>query len=272
MTVLEKNSDFVYHYTSAKTLLHLLDTKQFDEQQSVSSNKEKGYYLTFLATDISALNDRVEYAEVKKMNDEIKESLPLNQFTEAINGIPFVLSFSKKCDYLPMWRAYADEGRGICLKFKGKELKRYLCPKHQQPYKWIDAKKCYYKKHKKINDLYATIFSHFSNGSLSDNIFKTIEDYADFQIESAFLKDSCFKVEDEWRIVLFSKDYQFIESRYRIVARKLVKIPLPFLKEICLGPCSGEILKTSIDNWVKLIYDKTGNEIKVTKSELPYRD
>ena len=267
-----KNLDFVYHYTSAKTLLNLLNTKQFDEQQCDDGNKKNDYELTFLATDISALNDRVEYAEVKKMNGEIKESLPINQLTEAINGIPFVLSFSKKYNYLPMWRAYADEGRGICLKFNSKDLKRYLCPQKQQPYKWIDAKKCYYKRPSIINDLYATILAHFSNGSLSDNIFTTIEDYNDFQIESAFLKDSCFKIEDEWRIVLFSKDYQFIESRYGIVARKLVKIPLPFLKEICLGPCSGEILKTSIDNWVKLIYDKTGNEIKVTKSDLPYRD
>lgn len=272
VTNMEKNSDFIYHYTSAKTLLNLLDTKQFDEQQGDQSNKQKDYELTFLATEISALNDRVEYAEVKKMNDEIKEIVIVNQVTEAINGIPFILSFSKKCDYLPMWRSYSDNGRGVCLKFNSKDLKRHLCPPKQVPYKYIDAKRCYYKKPQKINDLHEIISSQCSNGIYSENAIKLLEYYVDFQIESAFLKDSCFKIEDEWRIVIFSKDYQFIESKYGIVARKLVKIPLSFLKEIYLGPCSSEILNTSIDNWIKLINDKTGNEIKVTKSELTYRD
>ena len=125
---------------------------------------------------------------------------------------------------------------------------------------------------KRINDLHKTISSYCSNGINSEYAIKLLEYYVDFQLESAFLKDSSFKIEDEWRIVIFSRDYQFIESKYGIVARKLVKIPLSYLKEICLGPCSSEILKTSIYNWVKLINNVTGNEIKVTESKLTYRN
>ena len=136
-------NEYVYHYTSAQTLYHLLNAKRLsaegkDSQALDEKNSDEQRVslpcenLAFLATDIAALNDRTEYKEITNLISEVGKTETIKLMDETLKGIPFVISFSTLPDWLPMWLNYADDGRGVCLKFNKEALERNLIKDHQQ--------------------------------------------------------------------------------------------------------------------------------------------
>ena len=127
----------VYHYTSMRALLSLLE--------SVKESTDKNSFV-FKATNIFFLNDPQEYVYGQKIlmevlkdietDKEVEDNLCLsslfsrhpeksiNEWLDVLrNSIfekdesPYVISFSRYEDSLPMWLNYADGGKGVCMAF-----------------------------------------------------------------------------------------------------------------------------------------------------------
>lgn len=135
---------FVYHYTSIETLFAILEGYRKSKESNV---------LTLRASNIYRVNDPKEmvmgYDVLKKWIRRYEDSqcIPVsirlsevyqNEEYEAkcksdylqtrnadfieVGEVPYVISFSFRHDYLPMWGLYGDKGKGVCLKFALSEL------------------------------------------------------------------------------------------------------------------------------------------------------
>lgn len=275
-------NEYVYHYTSAQTLYHLLNAKRLsaegkDSQALDEKNSDEQRVslpcenLAFLATDIAALNDRTEYKEITNLISEVGKTETIKLMDETLKGIPFVISFSTLPDWLPMWLNYADDGRGVCLKFNKEALERNLIKDHQQNPEWIRAGLCHYEKTKEFENLYERVKEGNRNGVFTETIIENLQLYNEFSFQSAFLKDKSFKPESEWRLVIFSTNYLFYPKNNGWIARTRVNIPINCLEEIKLGPCTRELDKLFVERIVHLIESPSGRLIHVSQSTHPYR-
>lgn len=264
---MSKNTpQYVYHYTSMSTLLHLIDF------ENATNNNQTEPMLEFLATDINALNDRTEYRAINQLISKIKQSEMDLKFMNEISGFPFVLSFSTQSNSLPLWRSYANFGHGICLKFDAKEIRNeIIIPEQQKPYKWIRTGYCFYKEtnefkllKNEIKDLY--------NDPLQDKFWNNMDKFNEFILESAFLKDKAYSYEDEWRVVILDKNYLFRPQSDSFATCARVQIPLKCLKGICLGPCTIDYDKLTIEKWRRMYERTLSTDISITYSHLPYRN
>lgn len=277
----EVNSKYVYHYTSVQTLFHLLDAKRLNSENKENEGLDKANgvqrvsltceNLSFLATDIAALNDRTEYKEITNLISEMNKAKTIRLIDETIKGIPFVISFSTLEDWLPMWLNYADDGRGVCLKFDKEALVRNLIKKEEQYPEWIRADLCRYSKSKEFESLYKKVKDSNRNGIFTENIKENQQLYHEFSFQSAFLKDESFEPECEWRLVIFANNYLFYPNNNGRVARTRIDIPLSCLKEIRLGPCAKELDVLYVERIANLLVDSCGTQICVSRSSHPYR-
>lgn len=262
---------FVYHYTRLKTLIHILDFSQLGSDCNKDASALK---LTFHATDIDALNDRTEYIN---FHDLIKKMKPLNveeRFSTAVNGTPYVVSFSEKADYLPMWRLYADDCRGVCLKFNVQKLLASIpSTETQKPYHYLLFNQCRYKCDKELIEMSQSVSNRFSKTNESTaQYFKWLEQFIDFQLLCSLFKDSSFEYEGEWRLVLMSPTCSFKENTDGIVAYTPFEIPITCLEEISIG-CNCNITEETMIRKYILPYNQFAETpIIVTKSNLPYRN
>lgn len=273
----------VYHYTSIQTLYHLLDAQRLD----IHNNETKGTdvednnatfislpceTLPFLATDIEALNDRTEYREVTKLISDICKSKEVKFADECIYGLPFVISFSFQSDSLPMWQQYADSGRGVCLRFDSQLLKSSLVRGNKHtPNEWIRTGKCNYSMSEEFKEMLKQIKDNNKEGLNDKNIIDNLNEFRDFSLQSAFLKDEAFLGECEWRIVIYSNHYLFYPYSNGRVARTKVEIPICALKEIIIGPCATDVDKLYVKRLAGLIKYGHNIGIDVSVSQLPYR-
>lgn len=282
---MEYNEDkiqYVYHYTSVQTLFHLLNAKRLSGEGKENNGHDKelsdGQIMTldcknlsFLASDIAALNDRTEYREITNLISEVGKAETIRLMDETLKGIPFVISFSTLPDWLPMWLNYADDGRGVCLKFNKEALERNLIKDHQQNPEWIRAGLCQYEKTKEFENLYERVKEDNRNGVFTETIIENLQLYNEFSFQSAFLKDKSFKPESEWRLVIFSTNYLFYPKNNGWIARTRVNIPINCMEEIKLGPCTRELDKLFVERIVNLVLPPNGFPIHVSYSNHPYR-
>ena len=277
----EINFKYVYHYTSVQTLFHLLDAKRLNSENKENEGLDKANgvqrvslpcdNLSFLATDIAALNDRTEYKEITSLISEVSKAKTIRLIDETIKGIPFVISFSTLEDWLPMWLNYADNGRGVCLKFDKEALVRNLIKEEEQHPEWIRAGLCNYKKSNEFESLYKKVKDSNRNGIFTENIIENQQLYNEFSFQSAFLKDKSFEPESEWRLVIFANNYLFYPNNNGRVARTRIDIPLSCLKEIRIGPCARELDKLYVERIVNLVESPNDTQITVSCSNHPYR-
>lgn len=274
---------YVYHYTSIQTLYHLLEARRLDGNNNDNIGKDVELKnqnhlslpckdLSFLATDISALNDRTEYAEITQLISNFKETKEIKFVDEVINGLAFVISFSYQADSLPMWLQYADSGRGICLRFDSQLLHDSLIKEEEQtPYEWLRMGKCNYSKSAEFKELYDKVKTTNQKGLNDKNLIENLIIFRDFSLQSAFLKDKAFVGEDEWRIVIYAKHFLFYPCKNGLVARTRINIPISTLTEIKLGPCATEVDKLYVKRLLELIETSPQTSINLSYSRLPYR-
>lgn len=270
---------YVYHYTSAQTLCHLLKPKEVVvEEMGEKKSLLDCDHLVFLASDILMLNDRKEYRELARLiNSGSKNKINklcnkvIQQIDKDVYGIPFVMSFSFLPNNLSMWRQYAENGSGICLKFDKNNVESII-PREQNPFEYIRSGECQYEKPQSLDCLYEklhTIMEKYKVEVFLKEDFEKI--YREYVFQSAFLKDKSFQNEEEWRIVKFDKQYKFYPSALGFMARTEIKIPTYALKEIQIGPCANELTKFSVKRWVEHINLETNIEITVKGSKTPFR-
>ena len=275
---------YIYHYTSADSFLNMLHIPNASELQAVSVNKDAdyGYYLDFHASDIHVLNDRFENNMIayisRKMPDKLKQHAA---FCTDVTGRPFVISFCKKSDYLPMWNIYTDKRRGICLKFRTDALVEKVNKINDSNFVDIKAEDCAYLSRrqfgsnvKKIVEKLGQTADSFTSENDSMPVTKEL---CDIIMQSAFYKSDYFEYEHEFRLAAFvSIESKTKAGKYGILQYYPIKIPLTSLEEIIIGPSDNQdLLEYSVKQF---LHNKNidrlhnyGIDIKVSCSKLQLR-
>ena len=128
----------VYHYTTMNAFLKLLESIE-------NSSKKESF--VFQASNIFFMNDPQELIYGQKVLTEVLEDIEIDKHVpddiclstlfrkrkekseeewlpKLLDGIhkrnesPYVISFSRNDDSLPMWLNYGDGGKGVCLAFE----------------------------------------------------------------------------------------------------------------------------------------------------------
>lgn len=277
------NDQLVYHYTSLETFHKII-------------SKSSCEFIKLRATHIEYLNDYSEHKiAVKLLKDKLiefdnkqnpKKDLE-NLLTEKnisffrYDGIddlyPFVTCFSEEKDSIPMWRSYANDGKGIALGFQADNLnKLHNC----------ELKKCDYTTQAYENYLdthISKIYSAIDVNAYSSGMINKSEVLQQHFEMLPILKDKSFTYENEHRLIVPNKindlrEVEFHATQTLLKPYKLVKIPKSYLKEIVVGPCLDfEKIKSPLAIFMnqknlKLSFEVNSENIHLIKSEAPYRN
>lgn len=294
-----KHIRYVYHYTSLETLFAILENYR-------KSKDKKG--LVFRASNIFKVNDPTEmergYDVIKKYlhkyerDNSIPETMRLSEVyhdeeneksckddylsgikanTITIGMVPYVLSFSAKRDYLPMWSLYGNKGRGVCLKF---DLNNLICPNNTQ-IGFVAYNKTYYRSFvENIKYLYDLYQSSCKSDEKIISMQKKISELSFICFAmSPYFKYKDYQYEKEFRLV-YTKNYGQDFSKITIDSIKtfpkkhevdpFVEIPIPAcsLAEVIMGPCMDEnVMRNVIKNEIL----SCNLKMKVSKSNIPFR-
>ena len=297
----------VYHYTS-------IDAFQ-DRLNGIHKDTEKNkYFLTFWASSIYAMNDPMEFIygfrllwetvlpEIETSLGIADSELRLSKMWENVKGnktsdewnnillkgiyesseVPFVISFSRNMDFLPMWSAYSDRGRGVSLGFNdfpvvhknmgidNLEILHYLNAEGVSYGGFSDVAK------KVINGFYEKQISILKNISDSEQRMRRMIDILSSMavIAAPYHKHKAYEYEQESRLIITpktNKDIKYRKSRNgSIIPFIEVPIPLSFLVKVIIGPCADSI---SIMRELKRQLNCFGVNTSemIAPSEIPYR-
>lgn len=167
----DKKADekIVYHYTSQDVLCKLFSSLKEEEIN-------KNSCLDFWATSIMYLNDETEYSffENKLRHDleiYMEEHHPAEKgllrnfphlFLRDIFIPPSIISLSENNDYLPMWKMYGNNAKGVCIGFSLNKLKEYF-----------EVNKCEYTSFDEEDrfsiDYLEKIYMHLKGCAISEN-------------------------------------------------------------------------------------------------------
>ena len=287
-----KDNRYVYHYTSLETLFSILGNYR----------KMKSEGLIFRASNIFRVNDPTEmelgYEALKKYlpKYEIDRNIPEAQrlsdvyndvndetkckadYRNSIKGnlvefaqIPYILCFSAKRDYLPMWSLYGKGGNGVCLKFDTYDM----IAQNTNCFVGFVSYQC-----KSISESMERIIDYSYKSAETKNIDEKIKELSNIcLIISPFFKYKDYKYEKEFRLV-FLKHYGSCINNENLLLN-LFKIHLnevkPYvnlsilpcsLKEIIMGPCMNKDVMYDI---IKTEADKCNLNLKVSMSKIPFR-
>lgn len=272
------------------------------------SKRGNDYYITFWASSIYAMNDPSEFnygynlltgsilpdieKELKIENDALKLSKIWNQISdvnptdwyrklkEAIyesHQCPFIVSFSKKKDDLPMWNTYSERGKGVCLCFcdydwnyQHNDLKLiHRLHASEVSYGGVDdsVKKVIYKIYSNCYNQYRIISDR------NQRVCKMTKDLAALAvIASPYHKHEAYSYEDETRLIKFKDENH--EVKYRtskqgnIIPYIEVHTRLDYLNQVIVGPCCDSV---AIIRELKSMLKKYGIS-NIETSKIPYRE
>jgi len=264
--------DVLYHYTSQKGLLGILQKKEV------------------WATQIQYLNDEVEFSHAWSVlldtfpppaERDPMESSMISQVTKVLPGANFhvcVCSLSELDDELSQWRAYCSPGSGFSVGFLVEDLKALVKKTGWQliqctydPAAQIKLVTELFKKHL---ELYSKIVEYFggevpaAKESIDEQIDKFIEEFVAL---APRIKHPSFKGEMEWRMVsppIPSDKLQFREGRHTVIPY----FPLTYyetgpcpLRAITVGP--GFHLRVAAESVRSILFKEgwPGCEVRLTK-------
>ena len=303
----------VFHYTTMDALLKLIE--------SIKDSSDKNSFV-FRATNIFFLNDPQEYIYGQKVlmdvlkeieyDKDVKNEFRLSSFFSRHpnksedewlkilrNSIidneesPYVISFSRNEDSLPMWLNYGDNGKGVSLAFA--EYRSKFIGENYDP-KSIDDM---------VVDIYDSLGTHdvsYKDFENKDNPLRKNLDYMyDYYLEkknsipqeelqelqigmlrgltivhAPYIKTVYYSGENEARL---AKSRNNKEKPYELKFRSNIKghivpyidieIPVKQLDYVRIGPLANkDLLRKAIE----MIKKKYNLEFDIKESDINYRD
>ena len=214
--------ELLYHYTSQKGLLGIIENKCLWATHSQFLNDISEYRIAF-----NALREVVQKKIRTDRNDNWVNLLNALVLVRQLKGV-FVASFSggKEPDSLAMWRGYSDATGGYSIGFDRLALKVIASAFFAREERgWIDLGKCFYVDPK--DPSLAETLEHWIKNVLPDFVNPPefsesdwsdptsiprrtpieIMEYVELEAGLAALaKHVGFKEENEWRIVIVDED------------------------------------------------------------------
>lgn len=294
--------NLAYHYTSTDTLWHLME--------SIKRSRDKDSFI-FRATNILYMNDPQEFVYgqriLKKVFVEIENELGIegkNRLSDAWNKygkgnwemsllnkmkeydeVPYVVSFSRLEDSLPMWLNYGNKGHGINLAFQDKRDQPYgirIVNNKREPYTSFYTSDVFYHEIPKDSWLYKLIFEtikdYKNEGDEETEDLKEAYLEALVQTAAPLLKTSFYENEQEVRIFksvgfdyghkLETIEFKTNEER-NLIPYIGIEIPVDQLKAVVIGPLADfELTKMAIE----LLQKKYGLDFEIKPSNVKYRE
>lgn len=253
----KKTPSSLVHYTSQQTLYNIFEN--LDE-------KDGEVYFKLHASNINMMNDMDEQGFflskffTKSLIKKDLQSLLDNIIAQ--NGDLFVISFMKSdlCKFgkIPMWKMYADNGNGVMLKFRYKELYNFL---NQQIFE------CKYINTTSIQEIIKAKNKELKNGKTERTKFVQC-----LYKEVALYKYNYWEYENEYRFIIQSNKPLFKHNSLGLVSYTEVRIPLSCISEILIGPIANQIILDRSLNQLKTVllkkYGKENINFNIKKSKL----
>lgn len=298
-------NNLCYHYTSTEAFLRIMD--DVDDKS-----------LKFHASDVFYLNDpsemRFGYEVIMNFIPKIEKELDVDEriklsklwdrdktyTNKEWNNIhlkmiedsiysPYIISFSRNRESLPMWRMYGNNGTGVALGF---DLRLYAIErKNVNGTSLLDLTHFDYKKIYSVDVEYGKIlkfgYPYINAKHFYFEYLKSVKEETDIEMiaqmqlrtiskiilgAAPYLKHDAYSDEKESRLVNSchsSNDIKFkTNSAGRLIPYIEVEIPKAYLKEIMIGPCCNyDSMKRCID--IRLS-QKGFKEYEITHSKIPY--
>lgn len=235
---------FLYHYTSLQALNGI-----------IPYNASK---LVLHASVASSMNDPTE---VQNGYDCLLKGFPSNGINESLKqkliqqgrSSLFITSFSSNSDSLPLWISYAENGTGICLKFRRDVIEDAI---------------------KGTGNLMDVVYS---NEDKNNNRKEILEKNRINRIDSEQInmyifscKNSIYSFEKEIRCCfVVDSDSPLIKKRLRsdgVISYYVFRLPFIALSQIIIGPKASK-------QTIQLIREYLPNSmnVKILQSKIPYR-
>ncbi|MBX6422001.1 DUF2971 domain-containing protein [Thermosulfurimonas sp. F29] len=284
--------DLIFHYTDLNGLIGILTNKGFWLSDARYLNDaEELYNGANLAKQlIKKLISKQRYNHFKKVLEDTLEKLETSSFENH-----YICSFTMVADTLEHWRAYGENGAGICIGFSLKQKTEYphffLFPQYY-------VGKVIYKDQQKTEILLSIIhkYNHEFMRDLKENKYNIKmynEEYVNamfHSLSSVFVnfKNKAFQTEQEVRLIDSSGNLDFYEKkRYRVSngvivpyvctyetklkdssGKRIYPDKLPITK-IIVGPLAKQnIIIQSIKDFLN---DLGYSDVEILKSKIPYR-
>lgn len=288
------NEQLLYHYTTMNTFYAMMDHSLCSEKGDFHPK-----YLRMWATNYAYQND---YTECKLFLDRLEKSV--EKYVEVKNiALPsdswkllhesifdmgiYTISFSEHDDDLTMWRGYGQDGDGVCIGFDFSNLPTPPMAGCYDSEEEIEAseidREVLIQTDRPIKCKYVEPEDDFIPEELVsktvENLLSEDKDLKD--LKQAFINDNNaprykhykYKQEKEWRIIKNETlpKYKMVDNNH-LVPYMEVKISIDCIKKIIVGPClSSKETVRNVKSYLLSKYLDIEN-IKVVKSEIPYRN
>jgi hypothetical protein len=284
---LKEIPDELFHYTGFSGLQGILSSGKIYSTQ-VSCLNDQSEFSYFSSKVINELDRRLSLESnerVVKLFQCAKERLSRREY-HSVGA--FISCLSSKSDDLNQWRSYGGGECGYAIGFSTKEM---MIPIFDRQGILLDV--LYDEKLQQIiiDEMLHRLRSDYilltsSDPDLDLNKLNELLDYVGWISDplSVMIKNPLFSDEAEWRIAIkfLDGDHKKMEFRQKntLLARHLPldywvdefgKCKLP-ITSIRVGPIANRsISRIAVENLL-LKYDYNPNKIKVTVSEVPYRN
>lgn len=297
--------EIAYHYTTIEALFEILKKVEWNKQ-----SEER--YLTFWASSIYAMNDPQEFmlgykilqeSLLPKIENKLKikeDHLKLSNLAKKLgyndnnkwnkelieqiytkHEIPFIVSFSNNKDFLPMWKEYANDGKGVCLCFNNQEyiiddLKNidvdFRFNLHAQNVSYSNDDE---SVEKVLYSMYRKSYDEYRNDKNTKQKQKMLSAFVTMAVTTTpYFKHRAYQYENEVRLIKFKKDHDDVKYRISKKGRLIPYIEIPvklnYLEQIIIGPCAEF---HSYSRELRSMFEQyRGNEKDfIIPSNIPYR-
>lgn len=193
--------------------------------------------------------------------------------------VPYIVSFSHKRDFLPMWNTYSCGGKGVCLCFNNWEYAvkginvdiQGRLHASDVTYGKVDESvyNVVYQKYKEQLVKCSSMEKEEQKRALL-NLFITLAIAA-----SSYHKHTAYEYEEEVRLIIAKGEGDNVKHRIsrhgRLIPYVEVPVNLSYLSQVIVGPCADS---PSVVRELKYLFRQyKGNEKDfIVPSDVPYRE
>lgn len=237
----------VYHYTSIDALMHIIESIPDSEFNDA---------FVFKATNVLYMNDPEEFVYGRKVFietlREIERSLEIDdkdsisckwqghssedekeldqeylEHLEAIKSLPYVISFTRLEDSLPVWLNYGNGGKGVCLAFtdnRSQPFKTRKTEKGEIVYESFFTSDVYYQSIPKDSELYKLMCD------IINSYKKDLKDFPDMDLKESYFDSLIQNVAPFVKTIFYSNE---AEIRYSNIVNKMTRVDRDVTKFRC---------------------------------------
>ena len=197
----------IYHYCSLETFRLIIENRTLfmSDFHYMNDSSEESYFLNIFSEEMKKIYDNFSQEEKEKLKNKKSKYMYkyMTNLEKIYPNVCFICCFSKKHDDLNQWRAYGDDGKGVCIGFdksffeKLKINSRFFA----QDVKYLCKKELSDFISKELEEIKNT---YNPNDYRSDAKF-TQEVYKKIGKKRALIKNISFQAEEEFRIGFYDK-------------------------------------------------------------------